>query len=129
MLAFLLMVPVAAATIESAAGGEGIKHAARIRTRLPPAAPRGLAAVRRAEHRSALPRAAIRALVSMPRDQANTFAALAHLIRQREEITAAAQALRVLPRSTWPKTEAGATATALVEWAKTIPPAGRTAHP
>lgn len=70
--------------------------------------------------------AAIRALVSMPRDPDRTFAALASLIVRGDQVMAAAQGLRVLPRSGWARAEAGAAASALVRWAKTIPAENRT---
>ena len=73
-------------------------------------------------------RAAIHAAVSMPRDQAATFGALVGLITRREQITAAAQGLRVLPRTAWPRAEAASAATALVAWAKTITADARTSQ-
>src|SRR6266568_4930998 len=71
-------------------------------------------------------RAAIRAIVSMNHEQAAVFTALTDLIERGEEALAAAQGLRVIPRAKWPVTQAGAAATALVAWAKTIPASGRT---
>lgn len=75
---------------------------------------------------SALRRAAIRALVSMNHEPAAVFASLTDMIARGEEIPAAAQAIRALPRSSWPKQEAGAAAVALTAWAKSIPAADRT---
>jgi azurin len=75
-----------------------------------------------------LRRAAIRATVAMPRDQETTFAALTGLIVKRDQVTAAAQGIRMLPRSSWPREKAGAAATALVGWAKTIPVGKRTSQ-
>jgi glucose/arabinose dehydrogenase/azurin len=75
-----------------------------------------------------LVRAAIQAAVSMPRDQAATFAALVGLIARQDEVTAAAQGLRILPRSAWPKPEAARAATALLAWAKKVPAEARTSQ-
>jgi azurin len=77
---------------------------------------------------STLVRAAIQAAVSMPRDQAATFAALVGLIAHQDEVTAAAQGLRILPRSAWPKPEAARAATALLAWAKKVPAEARTSQ-
>jgi glucose/arabinose dehydrogenase/azurin len=77
---------------------------------------------------TALRRAAIRAAVSMTREQATTFTALAGLLARGEEVTAVAQGLRVLPRASWPTNAAGSAATALVAWAKQVPTDGRTAQ-
>jgi azurin len=74
----------------------------------------------------AIRRAAIAALVSMPRDQQQTFAALAALIEKNGDVVAAARGIRNLPRKSW-TTEAGAKVPgALVAWAKNIPAADRT---
>jgi azurin len=72
--------------------------------------------------------AAIRAAVTMPRDQDKTFAALARLIVEQEDVTAAAQGIRVLPRASWPKEPSASAATALLAWARSVPAAGRTAQ-
>src|SRR5207247_9089240 len=72
--------------------------------------------------------AAIRAAVSMNRGQASTFGALANLIAKGDQVPAAAQGLRALPRAAWPRAQAGAAATTLVAWAKSVPAAGRTAQ-
>ena len=74
----------------------------------------------------ALRRAAIRALVAMPRDQELTFAALSGLLGQGEQVTDAAQGLRTLPRASWPKGPSATAANALLAWAKTIPASERT---
>ena len=76
----------------------------------------------------ALRRAAIRAAVSMNREPEATFTALVNLMAKGEQVPAAAQGLRVLPRASWPKTQAGAAANALVAWARTVPAADRTAQ-
>ena len=76
----------------------------------------------------ALRRAAIRALVSFPGDSAAVFSALTGLISRGEEVAAAAQGLRTVPRNQWPKAEAGVAANALVAWAKQVPASGRTAQ-
>jgi azurin len=73
-------------------------------------------------------RAAIRASVSMNFEPGTVFTALATMIAKGEEVPAAAAGIRALPRASWPKLEAGSTATALVEWAKTVPAANRTAQ-
>lgn len=70
--------------------------------------------------------AAIRALVSMPRDTDRTFATLAGLIARGEDAMASAQGLRVLPRSAWSQDEAAAAAQALVDWAGMVPAERRT---
>lgn len=73
-----------------------------------------------------LRRAAIRASVSMNHEPEAVFNALASLIDRREQVTAAAQGMRVLPRATWPKARAGEAAVSLAAWAKNIPAGGRT---
>lgn len=75
-----------------------------------------------------LRRAAIRAAVSMNHEPESTFTALANLIDKGDQVPAAAQGLRVLPRATWPKARAGQTATSLVAWAKKVPAGERTAQ-
>ncbi len=74
----------------------------------------------------ALRRAAIRALVSMGTQPEDTFGELARLIARRQEVATAAQGIRALPRTAWPKAHAGAATTALLAWAKSIPPGERT---
>jgi len=69
--------------------------------------------------------AAIRAAVSLNRDQQATFKALAGLIARGDNLTAAAQGIRTLPRSAWHTDE---TADALLKWAKTIPAKSRTSQ-
>ena len=69
--------------------------------------------------------AAIRAATSIPANHAETFATLEQLIVRGEQVAAAAQGLRTLPRSAWPK-ESGKAATALASWAKTVPTKQRT---
>jgi azurin len=73
-------------------------------------------------------RAAIRALATMSRNPENVFTALAGVITRGDEVPSAAQALRVLPPSVWPRARAAASAASLglVAWAKTIPVADRT---
>lgn len=77
---------------------------------------------------SAVRRAAIRAAVSMPRDRESTFIALSGLISNGKDVIAAAQGIRILPRTSWTKATAGAAANALVAWAKMVPSSGRTAQ-
>ena len=75
-------------------------------------------------------RAAIRALAGMNRNPEAVFAALAVLIARDEEVPAAAQALRVLPPTVWPRERGSASSAALglVAWAKTIPVNERTSQ-
>ncbi len=75
---------------------------------------------------AALRLAAIRAAVAMPKNQDQTFGALAGLIEKREFIVAAAQGMRILPRTSWPKAQAGAAANSLLAWAKSVPAGERT---
>jgi azurin len=72
-------------------------------------------------------RAAIEALVSMGQNRTGqTFAILAGLIRQGEDITGAARGLRMLPHHLWPKQDAEEVTGALLAWAKSVPPGERT---
>ncbi|MDB6123350.1 MAG: putative rane-bound dehydrogenase [Pedosphaera sp.] len=73
-------------------------------------------------------RAAIRASVSMNHEPEAVFTALSDLIAKGEQVPTAAQGIRVLPRNTWPKTQAGSAAVALTTWAKGIAAADRTAQ-
>lgn len=73
-----------------------------------------------------LRQSAIRALVSMNHEPAAVFGALARLVEQGEEVVTAAQGLRMLPRSAWPREAAGTAATALGRWAKAVPAEQRT---
>ena len=98
------------------------------RAEIPAPAEKAQLAISDANPADGLLRAAIRAAVSMPRDQGTTFEALAGLIARGEQVPSAAQGMRVIPRASWPKGPAGAAATTLVAWAKTIPDAGRTAQ-
>ena len=75
-----------------------------------------------------LRRAAIHATVSMNHEPEAVFGSLAGLIRRGDQVIAAAQGLRVLPRAAWPKKEAGEVAPALVAWAKTVPTGARTSQ-
>jgi azurin len=70
--------------------------------------------------------AAIRAAVSLNRNQEATFKTLAALIAEREQVPIAGQGIRALPRSAWDKPLAGETANALLAWAKTVPAKSRT---
>ncbi|MBN8249469.1 MAG: dehydrogenase, partial [Verrucomicrobia bacterium] len=74
---------------------------------------------------TALRRAAIQASVSMNSEPEAVFGALSGLIIRGEQVPEAARALRTLPRATWPKDQAGATARSLGAWARTIPAAER----
>jgi glucose/arabinose dehydrogenase/azurin len=75
-------------------------------------------------------RAAIRALATMNRNPEAVFTALTTVISRGDEVPAAAQALRVLPSSVWPKARASVAAASLglVAWAKTIPVSDRTSE-
>jgi glucose/arabinose dehydrogenase/azurin len=77
---------------------------------------------------AAVRRAAIRALITMPDEQHAVFMSLGGLITKGEEIVAAAQGIRVLPRPAWCKETAGTAAPALVAWAKKIPAGERTSQ-
>ena len=77
--------------------------------------------------RGAVRRAAIRALVSMNHQPEAVFKELARLVSNGDEVVTAAQGLRVLPRASWPREVAGDTASALANWAQTIPVEQRTA--
>ncbi len=77
---------------------------------------------------ASLRRAAIRASVSMNTEPGAVFAALTGLISKNEQVVAAAQGLRTLPRASWPKDQAAIAAASLVKWAKEVPPAGRTSQ-
>ena len=77
---------------------------------------------------SGVRRAAIRAIVSMNHEPAAVFSALASLIVKGDDVATAARGLRALPRASWPKPEAAASAAALVNWAKQVPADKRTAQ-
>ena len=70
--------------------------------------------------------AAIRAAVATPKDQAGTFAALAALVKKGENVVPAAQGVRTIPRTNWPKEEAASLASSLLAWARTVPSGART---
>lgn len=72
--------------------------------------------------------AAIRAAVSLNRSQEATFAALAGFISKGEQISAAAQGVRALPRTAWQRQEAGEAARALLAWARKVPAKSRTSQ-
>jgi glucose/arabinose dehydrogenase/azurin len=76
----------------------------------------------------AVRRAAIRATVSMNQNAEEVFGTLAGMIARGDQVIAAAQGLRVLPRASWPKQKAGDVAPTLVAWAKTIPASQRTSQ-
>jgi azurin len=70
--------------------------------------------------------AAIRAAVATPKEQTGTFAALAALVKKGENVVPAAQGVRTIPRTNWPKDDAASLASSLLVWARTIPPGART---
>jgi azurin len=74
----------------------------------------------------ALRRAAIEASVSMNREPEAVFSALARMIARGEEVPAAAQGLRILPRAKWPRAEIGPATTGILAWAKGVPAEART---
>ncbi len=74
----------------------------------------------------AVRRAAINAMVSMPRDQQATFAALAGLVQKNQQLVAAARGIRNLPRKSWTADAGASVPKNLVAWGKKIPPAERT---
>ena len=74
----------------------------------------------------ALRGAAIEALVSVPGEHEQTFATLADLIVDGENVPAAAQGIRTLPRATWKEQPAAKAAPALVAWARQTPVEART---
>jgi len=75
---------------------------------------------------NAIRSSAIRALVSIPQDQPETFALLAGLIAKGDLVPAAASGLRKLPRAAWSKADAAQAANGLLAWAKQVPAAERT---
>jgi azurin/glucose/arabinose dehydrogenase len=70
--------------------------------------------------------AAIRALVSMNHEPEAVFSSLTALIDRGEQVPAAAQGLRVIPRPKWPRAQAGPAVKGLVAWARTVPVSDRT---
>jgi len=76
----------------------------------------------------ALRTAAIRAAVSMNKEQPATFAALVTLVQKRDHVIAAARGMRALPRNAWDKAQCALAANSMVEWAKTVPADGRTSQ-
>ncbi len=75
---------------------------------------------------AAAQRDAIRAAVSTRREPAAVFAALTALIERGQQVPAAAQGIRTLPRNTWPADTSGTAARALVAWAGKTRPSERT---
>ncbi|MCW1887278.1 plastocyanin/azurin family copper-binding protein [Luteolibacter flavescens] len=70
--------------------------------------------------------AAIRALVTMKKEPAKVFTALAKLVQSGEQVPAAAKGISQLPRDAWAKDLADPVAAALVTWAKQVPADSRT---
>jgi len=77
--------------------------------------------------RGALRRAAIRAAIATDADPKAIFAGLAGLLANGEQVSAAALALKQLPRDAWKAELAGQACSGIVNWAKAIPIANRTA--
>ncbi len=77
---------------------------------------------------AALRRAAIRASVSMNTEPEAVFTALTGLIDHGDQVVAAAQGLRNLPRVSWPKDQAALAVVGLIRWARGVPAVGRTAQ-
>jgi azurin/HEAT repeat protein len=71
-------------------------------------------------------RAAIQALAHLGKDPVAAFDTLASLIKKNDEVATAAQSMAIIPITSWPKEQAGATAKGIFEWARTIPVASRT---
>jgi azurin len=86
----------------------------------------GPAPTQDSESPGAIRRAAIRAIVSMNQKPQTVFSELTGLISRNEDVSAAASGLRIIPRASWPNAQAGAAASGLVAWAKTIPAGART---
>ncbi len=76
----------------------------------------------------AVQRAAIRASVTLNEQPASVFSDLAMLVAKGKHTSVSAQSMRVLPRASWPKADAGRTAVELVKWARTIPASERTSR-
>jgi glucose/arabinose dehydrogenase/azurin len=75
-----------------------------------------------------LQRASMRAAVSLSAQASEVFAALASYIVADKQVSAAAQGMRALPRSSWTQAEAGRAAKALLAWAEKIPATERTSQ-
>jgi glucose/arabinose dehydrogenase/plastocyanin len=73
-----------------------------------------------------LRQAAIRAAVSINREQAKTFAALAALVEHDQDIPTAAGALRSLPRTALSRDRCVGITESLLKWAKAVPADQRT---
>jgi azurin len=80
------------------------------------------------DSQTSLRRAAINALVSMPQNQPQTFAALAALVQKDVIVPSAARGIRNLPRKAWSKDQAGPVSRALIAWAKKVPQDQRTSQ-
>ncbi len=79
-----------------------------------------------AESTATTRQAAIRAVASINREHAKTFAALATLIEHGEDVPAAAAAMRALPPTALKIDRCPAIAVALVKWARAVPSEKRT---
>lgn len=73
-----------------------------------------------------LQRAAIAAAVSMNHEQAAVFNALADLVAGGDQVVAAAQGMRALPRANWSKDAAPRVSAGLIKWAEATPTGART---
>jgi azurin/glucose/arabinose dehydrogenase len=75
-----------------------------------------------------LRRAAIHAIASMNYQPATVFGYLTGLIQRGQEVTDAARGMRLLPRTNWPKADAGSAAAGIAAWARTVPADDRTSQ-
>ena len=73
-----------------------------------------------------LRRAAIRAALACSVDAKALFTALCTLLADGEQVGAAAQALKQLPREAWTREPGGRAANGIIDWVKGIPVANRT---
>ncbi len=64
--------------------------------------------------------AAIHALPTLGKEPAAVFTALAELIKKNDMVSAAAQAMALIPNGSWPKDQVGPVAGGIVEWARTV---------
>ena len=72
-------------------------------------------------------RAAIKALASLGKEPPAVFSILASLIKKNDQVPTAVQAMTLIPTVSWPKDQAATAAKGILEWARTIPAASRTA--
>jgi azurin len=107
---------------------DGQKQEIFKKANLPAPVPKSSISIGAPDYNRALRVAAIDAYVSMPKEQPAAFGTLSKLIAQDQDVAAAAQALRSLPRANWSKDDAAQTAPELVAWARKVPESGRTSQ-